>query len=629
MEKEKKMPRIGVFICHCGVNIGGFVDVPNVAEYAKTLPNVVHAENNLYTCADDGLTAIKNAIKEHNLNRVIVASCTPRTHAPLFMRICEEAGLNKYLFTFVNIREHCSWVHMKEKDKATEKSKDLIKMGVARATLLEPQEEMKIDVRPSSLVIGGGISGMTAALSLANQGFETHLIEKESELGGFSRKLNTLYQTGESGIKALEPVIEKVKANNKIHLYTKTTLKSLKGYIGKYDAVLNVNGEDNEIAVGTIIVATGAEEYRPKGLYGLEEYDNVITLTDFEEMAQENKLPPDLNNVAFITCAGSRGQDKEYCSRICCTVTVKNAMKVIDMASKAVEAKVEEPSVEEKTVPTEDEKEKEEEEEAVPGRRSRRDRRARRDRRRGRERGEERPSRERGGVEVTVFNRGITTYGVEQELLYNKAREKRVKFVRFVPENPPKVTMEDGKLTISYYHETLKADRMMQPDLIVLATPLTQRPGAEELSKMLKVPLGRDEFFLEAHVKLRPVDFATDGIFLCGTAHGPANINEAVAQAYGAASRASIPMGKGYVQAEAIVSHVDGDRCSGCRSCEVVCPYGAIQFDEEGIANIIVAACKGCGTCGSICPEKAITMTHYTDEQLTAEAIAALEEVKP
>jgi heterodisulfide reductase subunit A len=635
MEKEKEKPRIGVFVCHCGVNIGGFVDVPNVAEYAKTLPNVVHAENNLYTCADDGLKSIKEAIKEHNLNRVIVASCTPRTHAPLFMRICEEAGLNKYLFTFVNIREHCSWVHMKEPDKATEKSKDLIKMGVARATLLEPQEEMKIDVRQSSLVIGGGIAGMTASLSLANQGFETHLIEKEPELGGFVRKLDTLYQTGESGMKAVEQMAEKVKANDKINIYTNTTLKSLKGYIGKYDAVLNVNGEDKEIGVGTIIVATGADEYRPKGLYGLEEYDNVITLTDFEQMAKENKFPPDLNNVAFITCAGSRGQDKEYCSRICCTVTVKNAMKIMDMSSKAAEAKVEEPTVEEKTVPSEEEIEEGEEEQAEeaeePGarRRSRRDRRGRRDRRRGRERGEERPSKERGGVEVTVFNRGITTYGVEQELLYNKAREKRVKFVRFVPENPPKVTMEDGKLTISYYHETLKADRKMNPDLIILATPLTQRPEAEELSKMLKVPLGRDEFFLEAHVKLRPVDFATDGIFLCGTAHGPANITEAVAQAYGAASRASIPMSKGYVQAEAIVSHVDRERCSGCRSCEKVCPYGAIQFDEEGIAEVIIAACKGCGTCGSICPEKAITMTHYTDEQLTAEAIAALEEVKP
>jgi heterodisulfide reductase subunit A len=225
MVTDIKEPRIGVFVCHCGVNIGGFVDVPDVAEYAKTLPNVVHAENNLYTCADDGLTAIKNAIKEHDLTRVIVASCTPRTHAPLFMRICEEAGLNKYLFTFVNIREHCSWVHMKEQEKATEKAKDLIKMGVARAMLLEPQEEMKIDVRQSSLVIGGGIAGMTAALNLANQGFETHLIEKEPELGGYLRKLSTLYQTGESSSKAYEKLIEKVESNDKVHIYKNTTYR--------------------------------------------------------------------------------------------------------------------------------------------------------------------------------------------------------------------------------------------------------------------------------------------------------------------------------------------------------------------------------------------------------------------
>jgi heterodisulfide reductase subunit A len=619
--------RVGIFVCHCGVNIGGFVDVPDVAEYAKTLPNVVHAENNLYTCADDGLTAIKTAIKEKNLNRVIVASCTPRTHAPLFMRICEEAGLNKYLFTFVNIREHCSWVHMKEKERGTEKAKDLIKMGVARAVLLEPQKEVKIEVRPSSLVIGGGIAGMTAALNLANQGFETHLIEKENELGGFVRNLDTLYQTGESAQKSIEPLIEKVKNNQNIKLYTSTTLKALEGYIGKYDAVLNVNGEDKEIGVGTIIVATGAEEHKPKDLYGLGEFENVVTLTDFEEMVRENRLPSDLKNVAFITCAGSRGQDKEYCSRVCCTVTVKNAMKLMDKTPDA-EAKVEERVVEEKTVEPEEEKQEEPEEE-TSGRRSRRERRGRRDRRgrRGADRGEEKP-RERGarsGMDVTVFNRGITTYGVEQELMYNTAREKRVKFVRFVPENPPKVTMEDGKLTLSYYHATLQADRKVNPDLIVLATPLTKQEGSEELSKMLKVPLGRDGFFLEAHVKLRPVDFATDGIFLCGTAHGPANIHEAVAQAYGSASHASIPMGKGYVQAEAIVSHVDPERCSGCRSCEVVCPYSSIKFDEDGIAEIVVAACKGCGTCGSICPEKAISMTHYTDEQITAEAIAALE----
>lgn len=616
--------RIGVFVCHCGVNIGGFVDVPDVAEYAKTLPNVVHAENNLYTCADDGLTAIKTAINDQNLNRVIVASCTPRTHAPLFMRICEEAGLNKYLFTFVNIREHCSWVHMKEKEKGTEKAKDLIKMGVARAVLLEPQEEMKIDVRPTSLVIGGGIAGMTAALNLANQGFETHLVEKESELGGFVRKLDSLYQTGEAAQKSIVPLIEKVRNNKNIKLYTNSTLKALEGYIGKYDAVLDVNGTDKEIGLGTIIVATGAQEFRPKGLYGLGEFENVITLSDYEQMVKNNKLPSDLKNVAFITCAGSRGQDKEYCSRICCTITIKNAMKLMEKTPDS-EAKVEEKVEEEKTV----EPEKEEPEEETSGRRSRRGRRDRRGRREG-GRGEEKPRERgaRGGMDVTVFNRGITTYGVEQELMYNKAREKRVKFVRFVPENPPKVTMEDGKLTLSYYHATLQADRKINPDLIVLATPLTKKDGAEELSKMLKVPLGRDGFFLEAHVKLRPVDFATDGIFLCGTAHGPANIHEAVAQAYGSASHASIPMGKGYVQAEAIISHVDSDRCSGCRSCEVVCPYGAIKFDEDGIAEIIVAACKGCGTCGSICPEKAITMTHYTDEQITAEAIAALEEVR-
>jgi heterodisulfide reductase subunit A len=619
-----KEPRIGAFICKCGADVGEYIDTSGLAQYAQNLPGIVKAIEIDFACLDEDLKTIQNSITEDKLERLVVAACSPKTHGNIFMKACEDAGLNKYLFYMVNLREQCSWVHSEEKEKASQKAKDLLRMGIARATYLEPQEELKISVHPTALVIGGGVSGMTSAISLANQGFETHIIEKEKVLGGLLNKLNTLYQSGDDAKKSIAPLIDQVKAHEKIQVYTSSTLKNLNGYVGNFDALLDSEGEEKILKIGAIIVATGAEDYKPKGLYGYREYDNVVTMSELEEMLREDKLPSDLKNVAIITCTGSRGQDKEYCSRVCCTVTVKNAMKILDIISKEGEAEavVEEKTVSEKTV---EEEEKEEGEEGED-RRSRR--RARRERRRPRrERGEERRGERGEGVEVTVFNRGITTYGVEQELLYNQARERRVKFVRYVPDNPPKVSMEDEKLTLSYFHETLKADRTTHPDLIVLATPLVQRPDAKELSNILKVPLGRDEFFQEAHLKLRPLDFSSEGIFICGTARGPANVHECVMQAYGAASHASTPLSRGYIVAEAFVPSIDEERCSGCKTCELVCPVNAIYIDEEKkIANLIAAACKGCGACGASCPEKAIKMSNFTDEQLMAEGIAVLRE---
>jgi heterodisulfide reductase subunit A len=609
-------PRIGVFICHCGSNIGGTVDVPKVVEYASTLPGVAYAERNLYTCADDGLKAIKNGIKEHNLNRVIVASCTPRTHAPLFQGVCEEAGLNKYLFTFVNLREHCSWVHMKEPEKATEKAKDLIRMGVARAKLLQPQEEVKVDVEPSALVIGGGISGMTAALSLANQGFPVHIVEKEKELGGFVRNLNSLYLGGGDATKFMQPLLEKVRTHPNIKVYLDSKLKSVEGFIGNYNVnIAKGAGEEVPVKVGTIIVATGAVDYKPDGLFGYGQYTNVVTLTEFERLCKEKKLPK-LRNVAFIQCVGSRGQKYAYCSRICCNISIKSALNIAEnyngMLGKeeetadkiAVETKGPEPTVE-------------------------------RRRRRRTEGSEGAPAAEAGAspatkVEVLVFNRGITAYGVEHELHFNKSREKRVRYIKYNPENLPKVTKEGDQLIVSYYHETLKADRKQPVDMVILATPLIGQPDSKTISQLLKVPIGQDGFFLEAHVKLRPVDFATEGVYVCGTAHGPADISESVQQALAAASRAGIPMARGYVQAEALTPIVNTDECVGCGICSSLCPFQAIRInktDKGSRAEVIVAACKGCGTCGASCPEKAITMRHFTDEQLISEGIAALREV--
>jgi heterodisulfide reductase subunit A len=614
--EEKEKPRIGVFVCHCGSNIGGFVDVPSVAEYAKTLPDVVYATDNLYTCAEDGLSNIREGIRKHNLNRVIVASCTPRTHAPLFQATCESAGLNKYLFTFVNIREHCSWVHMKEKDKASKKARDLIKMGVARARLLEAQQEEKVNVEASAVVIGGGVAGMTAALSLADMGFPVHLVEKEGELGGFVRNLNNLYVTEKSASETIDPLIEKVKAQKNISLHLNSQLKSVEGFIGNYEVVIGTKAADDlKTKVGTIIVATGALEFVPEGLYGYNQYPNVVTLTEFEILCKKKALPK-LKNVAFIQCVGSRGQDKSYCSRICCNVGIKNAINIVDNYENMLGLMEKEGTVVEK-IPVEQKVP----EEILDRRR----------RRRGRERGEEGEAEEvklgpSEKIEVTVFNRDVMAYGIEHELTFNKAREKRVKFNRYTTEHLPKVYMEGNQLTVGYFHETLKLERSMPVDMVILATPLVAQPDAGELSQMLKVPLGQEGFFLEAHVKLRPVDFATDGIYVCGTCRGPADITESATQAAAAASRAAIPMAKGYVQAEAITSSVDETKCSGCGTCIQVCPYGALRKNDKGLAEVIVAACKGCGCCGATCPEGAITMTNYTDAQLLAEAKATLEE---
>ena len=614
--ETKEKPRIGVFVCHCGSNIGGFVDVPSVAEYAKTLPDVVFATDNLYTCAEDGLSSIREGIRKHNLNRVIVASCTPRTHAPLFQATCESAGLNKYLFTFVNIREHCSWVHMKEKEKATKKARDLIKMGVARARLLEPQVEEKVNVEPSAVVIGGGVSGMTAALSVAEMGFPVHLVEREGELGGFVRNLNNLYVTEKSATETIKPLIEKVKAHKNVKLHLNSQLKSVEGFIGNYDVVIGQKGsEDNKTKVGTVIVAIGALEFVPEGLYGYNQYPNIVTLTEFEILCKKKALPK-LKNVAFIQCVGSRGQVKSYCSRICCNVGIKNAINIVDNYENMLGLMEKNGTVVEK-IPVEQKVP----EEILDRRR----------RRRGREKGEEGEAEEvklgpSDKIEVTVFNRDVMAYGIEHELTFNKAREKRVKFTRYTTEHLPRVYMEGNQLTVGYFHETLKLERTMPVDMVVLATPLVAQPDAGELSQMLKVPLGQEGFFLEAHVKLRPVDFATDGIYVCGTCKGPADITECATQAAAAASRAAIPMAKGYVQAEAITSVVDDTKCSGCGTCIQVCPYGALRKNDKGLAEVIVAACKGCGCCGATCPECAITMTNYTDAQLLAEAKASLEE---
>ena len=582
-------PRAGVFICHCGINIGGIVNVPEVTEYAKTLPHVTRAEHNLYTCSEAGLAEIKKAIKEHNLNRVVVASCTPRTHEPLFRAACKEAGLNQYLFEMANIREHCSWVHMHEPEKATEKAKDIIRMAVAKAALLEPQTEPEVEVKDVSLVIGAGVAGMTAALSMANQGFKVYLIEKEKEPGGITQKLYKLYPTLADTSEVVEPLTKAVKSHKNIELMTSTTLKDFSGYVGNFNAVLTGPNGDREINVGTIIVASGASNYTPpKGLYQYGIFDHVITQRELDEMLGKKEVG-DPERVVMIQCVGARKGEirpseleafpksdtaellrrilkarKEegwpYCSRICCMNAIKNAILVKETSPK---------------------------------------------------------------TDVVILFGDLRVYK-EYEDFYRRARDLEARFVRHIEEVPPEITQtSEGKLKVSAYDALSGLEVNFLTDWVVLSTPLRPRRGEVLLARMLKIPISTDGFLMEAHLKLRPVDTNVDGVFIAGTVSGPKDVPESIISGEAAAARASILMGNRKVGTEAITAVVDEDLCIGCGLCEEICPYGAPRIEERK-SRVREILCRGCGSCAAECPRRAIVMRHFGDHQILAQIKALL-----
>ncbi len=550
--------RVGVFVCHCGTNIGGFLDVHGLAEYALSLPHVVFSKDNQYTCSDAGLTEIKNAIAKEKLNRVVVASCTPRTHEPLFRSTCKDAGLNPYLFQFVNIRDQCSWVHMQEREKATEKAKALIRMGVARAVLLEPLEETEVEVYPCALVVGGGIGGMTCALSLANRGFEVKMVEKEDRLGGTLNSLYKLYPTNEEASRLVQEKTKEVERNPKIEVLTSSEVEEVEGFVGNYNVTVRQGEKDRLFKAGVIVVATGAETLKPVGMYGYNG-ENVITQLELEQILKEGRLNAD--KVVMIQCVGSRNEKRIYCSKVCCLTALKNAMLIKETNPNA---------------------------------------------------------------QIFMLYRDMVSQGTKYEDYYGKARETGITFIKYSPERQP--VLENGAVRI--YDEFLGEELSLPYDIVVLSTPTVAHNDSRDLAQKLKVPVDENGFFLEAHVKLRPVDFATDGIYVCGCAHWPANVSESLFQAYGAASRASIPMSVGRVKTEPLISVVDEEECSGCGLCELTCPFQAIRVEttEKGrIAKVITASCKGCGACGAGCPQMAITMRHFTDEQIVAEVVALAE----
>ncbi len=552
-------PRIGVFICHCGINIGGYVDVPGLVDYARGLPGVVYAEDNLYTCSQDTQKRFVETIQENHLNRVIVASCTPRTHEPLFQATIREAGLNAHLFEMANIRDQCSWVHMDDRSTATEKARDLVRMAIAKASIIEPLPMVELDITQSALVVGGGLSGMISALAIAEQGYPVDLIEAQSELGGVMRRIHHSSE-GMDVQGFLRDTIGKVDSNPLITVHSNSQIIDIDGYIGNYRTTVEQDSDQIEIEHGVVIVATGAVESKPEE-YLFGEDERVVTQLDLEGMMAEGA---DLSGktIAMIQCVGSREEHRPYCSRVCCTDAVKNALAI---------------------------------KEAHPD------------------------------ANVYVLYRDMRTYGFK-ETLYERARAEGVIFIRYSLDRKPTVAKGKDGLVVGTRDHILDMDLEIEADLVVLAPAIIPQPGNADIGKLLKVPLNEDGFFLEAHVKLRPVDFSTEGVFLAGMAHSPKFIGEAIAQAYAAASRACTIISSDKFETEATVSSVNEALCSGCGLCAAACPYLAIEL-VDGKAVVTTALCKGCGVCAATCRSGAVQQKGFKDEQILSLIKGALCEV--
>ncbi len=553
-------PRIGVFVCHCGLNIGAVVDVPAVRDYARGLPGVAYVADNLFTCSQDTQKLLREAIKEHDLNRVVVAACTPRTHEPLFQETIREAGLNRYLFEMANIRDQNSWVHQSEPEKATQKAKDLVRMAVAKVSLLEPLERMRAELDQAALVIGGGIAGMNAALNLSDQGFQTFLVEQKEELGGNALHIKRSWD-GEDVQAYVRKLRDRVMDHEKVKVFLNAKILNVQGFVGQFTTTVDAGGTQMNLQHGVAVIASGGEAYTPEEyLYGQSE--RVTRWHDLENLFQrEPRRLAETSAVAFIQCVGSREPERPYCSKICCTESLRQA---IDLKARKPELK------------------------------------------------------------IYFLYRDLRSYGLREEL-YTRARSLGVTFIRYPVEEKPVVESikENGaeKLTIKVRDHVLGRIVQFTVDYLNLATAIIPK-GQKELAHLFNVPLNEDGFFLEAHMKLRPVEFATDGIFVCGLAHYPKSLDESISQAKAAAAKAAGVLAQPFIEVEPVVSVVNPDLCTGCGLCEKACPFGAMRRQEivgKGFrAESISASCKGCGVCAAACPQKAIDIKHFRNTQLVA-----------
>jgi heterodisulfide reductase subunit A2 len=564
---SQEEPRIGVYLCHCGANIGRIVNVPSTVEYALTLPNVVHADESLFICSTEAAAMLAVDIKEKGLNRVIVAACTPRTHEPLFRDTLREAGINQYYYEMTNIREHCSWVHSKEKEAATEKAKDLIRMSAARACHLEPLQEFNLPVNKVALVVGGGIGGMISALSIANQRHEVHLVEKEKELGGMARRLHYTIE-GLDVQTYLKDLIQKIYKHPSIHLYTNATIPESTGYVGNFITKVKSDRGIIEIKHGATVIAIGADVYTPtEYLYGQD--DRVMNHLDLEKkITNKDEGVTNARKLVMIQCVGCRNEERNYCSKICCGESIKNALKLKEINPE---------------------------------------------------------------MDIYILFRDMRTYGFNEDY-YREARDKKVRFIRFGQDDKPLLEVikeKKGKsiLRITVTDQTLNKKVAIDADVLALAAAIIPSSGSQEISRLFKVSMGPDGFCQEAHVKLRPVDFAAEGVYLCGIAHYPKLISETIGQAYGAAGRALTLLANDTVVASGSVCAVNEKMCIGCGACAPACTYNAVELHDTKLgrkAAVVPVLCKGCGLCNSKCPTGAIQLKHYTDKELFNQILAGL-----
>ena len=549
-------PRIGVFVCHCGINIGGVVDVPAVRDYASSLPYVEYVSDNLYSCSQDSQEAISQVIETNNLNRIVVAACTPKTHEPLFQETLTSAGLNKYLFEMTNIRNHDSWVHKDDPEKATEKAKDLVRMAVTKAALVEPLQEAEAAVDQRALVIGGGISGMAAAKSLSAQGYEVCLVERATSLGGQALSLHKTWK-GEDVQEKLAVLIGSVETDGNIDLRLGTELSNVEGFVGNFKTTLAFEGKEEVIEHGVAFIATGASEFKPREyLYG--EDPRVISHQELDKKFIENDPSlKEMKSAVFIQCVGSREAERPYCSRVCCTHSMESALHLKEIDPE---------------------------------------------------------------MDVYILYRDIRTYG-ERETLYRKARAAGVLFFRFSTDQKPRVAAGQGCLEIEVIDHILEKPVLLKADLVSLATAIVPYKD-EKLAQFFKIPMNENGFFVEAHAKLGPSQFATDGVFLCGMAHYPKPIDESVAQAQAAASRAITLLARKKIRVSGAIAQVNFGSCSSCGVCIDVCPYSAPSFVKEGRfkgkAEINPVLCKGCGLCVASCRSGALNLKGFGEDQILA-----------
>jgi heterodisulfide reductase subunit A len=568
---SQEEPRIGVFVCHCGANIGRVVDVPSTVEFAKTLPNVVYAQEQLFSCASNCAQEISDITEERGLNRVIIAACSPRTLDALFRDTVREAGLNQYYYDMANIREHCSWVHAKEKEQANEKAKDIIRMSVARTAHLEPLQEIELPINKAALVVGGGIAGMTCALSIAKQGHVVHLVEREKDLGGKARKI---YHTLDGlDVQAyLRDLVDQVYQNPLIHVYADAAIKDAAGYIGNFVTTVKSEKGITEIKHGATVIAVGADVYEPtEYLYG--EDDRVLTQLELEEQIhQGNENVVNAESLVMIQCVGCRNEDRNYCSRICCSESIKNALKLKEIKPE---------------------------------------------------------------MDIYILYRDMRTYGFSEDF-YREAADKDVRFIRYEPQDQPEVEAAESEggrpvLKITAPDYILGKKLEIDAEIVVLAAALIPAAGSKDVSQLFTVALNPDSFFQEAHVKLRPVEFATDGVYLCGTAHYPKLIRETIEQAYGAAGRALTLLSKDTVAASGSICEVVENACIGCEQCVSACTYDAIELRQtrrgkKAFVNPVL--CKGDGLCCSKCPTLAIQLKHFTNDEILAQIDAVAKPVR-